>query len=105
MALPAIGPRPAVAGVGGQQRLQQRASQLSQPGPHREFCRLQARAARQCGGHAAGQLRYFRSGVGGELLAEPLPVSGPDGKGPVWLGLPGLLTWVCAYSTVLAAPG
>jgi hypothetical protein len=67
----AVGERAPVAGAGAQQRLQQRASEPGQPGPQREFRRLQARAACQRGGHGGGQPRYLRGGVGGERLAEP----------------------------------
>jgi hypothetical protein len=86
MTLPAIGPRAAVAGVGGQQRLQQRAAQPGQPGPQRQLCPLNARPGGQRPGRCPRQPLYLGGRLRRELLAEPFFCPSGSGARPAAAG-------------------
>jgi hypothetical protein len=69
---PALGPPARITGVGGQQRLQQPASELGQPLPQRQLRPLDARPGRQRPGDPGGQPPYLGRRLRGQLIAEPL---------------------------------
>ena len=75
MARAAVDSRPAVAGVGGQQLLQQRATQPRHRGADRQLHRLQALAGARANGGQLGQAVYLGRELRLDLLAEPLSAS------------------------------
>ena len=76
---PARRMRAPVAGVRGQQRFQQRASERSQPGSQRQLCALDARPGGQRQGRRPRQPLYLGRCLRRELLAEPFFC--PSGSG------------------------
>ena len=78
---PAVDPRPAVPGVGGQQLLQQRRAQLGHRGADRQLHRGQARTrGAQRGGRERGQPLYLGGELRRDLRVEP-PFSSPVAAG------------------------
>ena len=104
MLLPAVDPRPAVPGVGGQQLLQQLGAQLDHRGADRQLHRRHARAGAQRVGRQRGQPLYLGRERRGDLVAEP-PFSSPvvAAGGAVAAGLGGRASQIASLTATICS--
>ncbi|VBA45418.1 hypothetical protein LAUMK13_05462 [Mycobacterium innocens] len=103
MSLPAVDPRPAVPGVGGQQLLQQRGAKLGHRGADRQLHRGQARARAQCVGGDRGQPVYLGGDLRRDLLAEPLFSSPVAAGGAEAAGFGGRASQIASLTSTICS--